>query len=69
MGPNFWGKQVSFQKKSRATRHRQQPSINKVTIVGPRTSQQSDTALTIHFAKWIFNRPGPFRLPFFFSNG
>jgi hypothetical protein len=47
----FEGSKCHFKKKSRATRHRQQPSINKVTIVGPRTSQQSDTALTIHFAK------------------
>jgi hypothetical protein len=41
MGPNFWGKQLSVISKKK----RQQPSIKKVTIAHPRTSQQSDAGL------------------------
>jgi hypothetical protein len=41
MGPNFWGKQLSVISKKK----RQQPSIKKVTIARPHTSQQSDTGL------------------------
>jgi hypothetical protein len=38
MGPNFLGKQLSVISKKK----RQQPSIKKVTIARPRTSQQCD---------------------------
>jgi hypothetical protein len=41
MGPNFLGKQLSVISKKK----HQQPSIKKVTIARPRTSQQSDVGL------------------------
>jgi hypothetical protein len=49
MGPNFLGKQLSvISKKSVGpTRQHQQPSIKKVTITHPRTSQQSDVVFII----------------------
>jgi hypothetical protein len=43
MGPNFLGKQVSFKKSVRPTRQHQQPSIKKVTVARPPTSQQKAT--------------------------
>jgi hypothetical protein len=44
MGPNYLGKKVSFPKKSVGPTHQcQQPSIKKVIIARPRTSQQSNT--------------------------
>jgi hypothetical protein len=42
MGPNFLGKQESFQKSVRLTRQRQQPSTKKVTVACLHNSQQSD---------------------------
>jgi hypothetical protein len=46
MGPNFLGKQVSFQKRSVGPTHQhQQPNIKKVIVARSRTSQQSDAGL------------------------
>jgi hypothetical protein len=64
---------VSFQKSVEPTRLHQQPSIKKVTTVGPHTSQQSDTGLLTcvgidyPFCKMNIQPPRPIPLPLLLS--
>jgi hypothetical protein len=53
MGPNFLGNQLSVISKKK----RQRPSINKVTIARPRTSQQSDAGLLTRLGIDYFLHP------------